>query len=260
MCCYQQCSVLLLWLCYKYCPSLWCAEQVFWFPCRPLPPLPNLEVSDVSVEKAADRALVWINRVLAVGHDIAIKRDRKVFIQVCLFLWDSQFLSHYCISVPNYVCSFFLFSSLQKVILILWVVSYIGMLFNFLTLIYIGEFCKLLLHGYLDRLFSYYTAMCILSLLFCPFLRGNAFAFGSTTLWEVPGSCWWKARCSTQCTITAPRYHHYQGRAISQAEEDRVKEMFCCIVVSFNMTWNIIFVHGMKQIQLNNFMSDLTVY
>ncbi|CAN6241336.1 unnamed protein product [Urochloa humidicola] len=79
---------------------------------RPLPPLPNLEVSDVVVEKAADRALVWINRVLAVGHDIAIKRDRKVFI--------------------------------QKVILVLWVVSYVGMLFNFLTLIYIGVMLSLL--------------------------------------------------------------------------------------------------------------------
>ncbi|CAN6250592.1 unnamed protein product [Urochloa humidicola] len=78
---------------------------------RPLPPLPNLEVSDVVVEKAADRALVWINRVLAVGNDIAIKRDRKVFIQV---------------------------------ILVLWVVSYIGMLFNFLTLIYIGVMLSLL--------------------------------------------------------------------------------------------------------------------
>lgn len=78
---------------------------------RPLPPLPNLEVSDVVVEKAADRALVWINRVLAVGHDIAIKRDRKTFI---------------------------------RVILILWVVSYVGMLFNFLTLIYIGVMLSLL--------------------------------------------------------------------------------------------------------------------
>jgi hypothetical protein len=29
---------------------------------------------------------------------------------------------------------------MQKGILILWVVSFIGMLFNFLTLIYIGEF------------------------------------------------------------------------------------------------------------------------
>ncbi|CAD6259134.1 unnamed protein product [Miscanthus lutarioriparius] len=78
---------------------------------RPLPPLPNLEVSDAIVEKAADHALVWINRLLAVGHDIAIKRDRKVFI---------------------------------KVILILWVVSFVGMLFNFLTLIYIGVTLSLL--------------------------------------------------------------------------------------------------------------------
>ena len=60
-------------------------NKFFWLLCRPLPPLPNLEVSDVVVEKAADRALVWINRVLAVGHDIAIKRDRKTFIRVCLF-------------------------------------------------------------------------------------------------------------------------------------------------------------------------------
>ncbi|XP_008799606.2 reticulon-like protein B11 [Phoenix dactylifera] len=72
---------------------------------RPLPPLPNLEVSEVFVGKAADEARVWINRVLAVGHDIAITRDRKVFLQVTLLLW---------------------------------LVSYIGSLFNFLTLVYIG--------------------------------------------------------------------------------------------------------------------------
>jgi reticulon-3 len=58
----------------------------FLFLHRPLPPLPNLEVSDAVVEKAADYALVWINRLLAVGHDIAIKRNRKVFIKVSLFL------------------------------------------------------------------------------------------------------------------------------------------------------------------------------
>ncbi|KAG8040039.1 hypothetical protein GUJ93_ZPchr0438g28954 [Zizania palustris] len=59
---------------------------------RPLPPLPKLEVSDAVVEKAADQALVWINRV----------------------------------------------------ILILWVVSNVGMIFNFLTLIYIGVMFSLL--------------------------------------------------------------------------------------------------------------------
>lgn len=63
------------------------------------------------VQKAADRALVWINKLLAVGHDIAIKRDRTVFIQV---------------------------------ILVLWVVSCVGMLFNFFTLIYMGVILSLL--------------------------------------------------------------------------------------------------------------------
>ncbi|RZR92471.1 hypothetical protein BHM03_00020768 [Ensete ventricosum] len=50
----------------------------------PLPPLPNLEIPDEVVAKAADGARVWINRALAVGHDIAIRRDRKVFLQVLL--------------------------------------------------------------------------------------------------------------------------------------------------------------------------------
>ncbi|KAI5009670.1 hypothetical protein ZWY2020_011807 [Hordeum vulgare] len=84
----------------------------------PLPPLPNLEVSDVVVQKAADRALVWVNKVLAVAHDIAIKRDRTVFI---------------------------------KVIMVLWVVSCIGMLFNFFTLIYIGALLALLVPPVYER-------------------------------------------------------------------------------------------------------------
>ncbi|KAM3298659.1 hypothetical protein ACQJBY_040248 [Aegilops geniculata] len=85
---------------------------------RPLPPLPNLEVSDVVVEKAVGRALVWINKVLAVAHDIAIKRDRTVFIQV---------------------------------IMALWVVSCIGMIFNFFTLIYIGVLLALLVPPAYER-------------------------------------------------------------------------------------------------------------
>ncbi|KAF7019431.1 unnamed protein product [Triticum aestivum] len=85
---------------------------------RPLPPVPNLEVSDVVVEKAVVRALVWVNKVLAVAHDIAIKRDRTVFIQV---------------------------------IMALWVVSCIGMLFNFFTLIYIGVLLALLVPPVYER-------------------------------------------------------------------------------------------------------------
>ena len=39
-----------------------------------LPPPPNLEVSDVVVEKDAGQALLWISKVLVVAHDIYIKR------------------------------------------------------------------------------------------------------------------------------------------------------------------------------------------
>lgn len=72
---------------------------------RPLPPLPNLEVSADSVTMAADAARVWINHVLAIAHDIALGRDVKLFF---------------------------------KVVTGLWLVSYIGSLFNFLTLVYVG--------------------------------------------------------------------------------------------------------------------------
>ncbi|XP_010928379.1 reticulon-like protein B11 [Elaeis guineensis] len=85
---------------------------------RPLPPLPNLEVSEEFVGKVADEARVCINRVLAVGHDIAIRRDRKVFLQVTLLLW---------------------------------LVSYIGSLFNFLTLVYIGVLLSITLPALYDN-------------------------------------------------------------------------------------------------------------
>ncbi|CAL9155275.1 unnamed protein product [Musa hybrid cultivar] len=85
---------------------------------RPLPPLPNLEIPDEVVGKAADGARVWINRALAVGHDITIRRDRKVFLQV---------------------------------ILVLWLISYIGSLFNFLTLVYIGVLLSITLPALYDK-------------------------------------------------------------------------------------------------------------
>ncbi|KAK1291675.1 Reticulon-like protein B11 [Acorus calamus] len=72
---------------------------------RPLPPLPDLEVSDEFISNAAEAACVWVNHVLAVARDCTIGRD------VILLL---------------------------KVNLVLWVVSYIGSLFSFLTLVYIG--------------------------------------------------------------------------------------------------------------------------
>ncbi|KAF8404954.1 hypothetical protein HHK36_009849 [Tetracentron sinense] len=77
---------------------------------RPLPPLPNLEVSEDFVGKASKAVGVWINRVLAIAREITLGRNVKLCLQVVLGLW---------------------------------VISYIGSLFNFLTLVYIGVLLSL---------------------------------------------------------------------------------------------------------------------
>ncbi|KAI3445941.1 hypothetical protein Pfo_002606 [Paulownia fortunei] len=71
---------------------------------RPLPPLPNLEVSEEIVVKAADEMRVWVNYALSIAHDIAIGGNLRLFSQLAMGLW---------------------------------VISYVGSLFNFLTLFYI---------------------------------------------------------------------------------------------------------------------------
>ncbi|XP_026455890.1 reticulon-like protein B11 [Papaver somniferum] len=70
---------------------------------RPLPPLPNLELSDAMIEKFTASTQVWINRILGVAHDITLKGDWRLFL---------------------------------KVVSGLFVVSYLGSLFSFLTLAY----------------------------------------------------------------------------------------------------------------------------
>ncbi|KAF6162010.1 hypothetical protein GIB67_021931 [Kingdonia uniflora] len=72
---------------------------------RPLPPLPNMEVSDDFIGKASEVAQVWVNRVLGVAHDIALGGDYKLFFKVASSLW---------------------------------LVSFVGNVFNFLTLVYMG--------------------------------------------------------------------------------------------------------------------------
>ncbi|XP_021753402.1 reticulon-like protein B11 [Chenopodium quinoa] len=72
---------------------------------RPLPPVPDLEVSDKSIEQAADVIRVWLNRALAVAHEIAVCGNLRVLIQVAALLW---------------------------------LISYIGSLCNFVTFVYIG--------------------------------------------------------------------------------------------------------------------------
>ncbi|PSS26122.1 Reticulon-like protein [Actinidia chinensis var. chinensis] len=77
---------------------------------RPLPPLPDLEIPEESVLRVADAARVWINHALVVAHDIAVGQNLKLFLQVALGLW---------------------------------VISYLGGFFNFLTLVYMGVLLSL---------------------------------------------------------------------------------------------------------------------
>lgn len=77
---------------------------------RPLPPLPDLEISEESVSMVADELRLWINFALSIARDIAIGRNLKLFLQVALGLW---------------------------------IVSFIGSFFNFLTLVYIGVLLSL---------------------------------------------------------------------------------------------------------------------
>lgn len=77
---------------------------------RPLPPLPELELSEEIVNEVAASMRVRINDVLAVAHDIALGKDIKLFAKAVIFLW---------------------------------LFSIFGGWFNFLTLVYIGLFVSL---------------------------------------------------------------------------------------------------------------------
>ncbi|XP_073284055.1 reticulon-like protein B11 isoform X1 [Primulina huaijiensis] len=77
---------------------------------RPLPPLPNLEVSEETVVQAADEMRVWVNFALSIARDIAIAGNLRLFSQVATGLL---------------------------------IISYVGSLFNFLTLLYIGVLLSL---------------------------------------------------------------------------------------------------------------------
>ncbi|KAL6546119.1 hypothetical protein OROGR_009993 [Orobanche gracilis] len=71
----------------------------------PPPPLPSLELSEEIVVNAADEMRVWVNYTLSIAHDIAIGGNMKLFSRLAVGLW---------------------------------VLSYVGSLFDFLTLVYIG--------------------------------------------------------------------------------------------------------------------------
>lgn len=53
---------------------------------RPLPPLPDLQLSEDRVARAAESTRLYVNAVLGVAHDLTIKKDMKVFVEVTAFL------------------------------------------------------------------------------------------------------------------------------------------------------------------------------
>ncbi|TYH90451.1 hypothetical protein ES332_A13G048800v1 [Gossypium tomentosum] len=77
---------------------------------RPLPPLPNLEISERTAGKIADELQVWVNIALSIAHDITLGRNLKL---------------------------------LFKVGVALWFVSFIGSFLSFLTVVYIGVILSL---------------------------------------------------------------------------------------------------------------------
>ncbi|GKD38020.1 reticulon-like protein B11 [Tanacetum coccineum] len=77
---------------------------------RPLPPIPELDISEESVLIAAEEMQVWINHAFSLAHEIAIDGNLKALIGVVSSLW---------------------------------LISFIGSFFNFLTLVYIGVLLSL---------------------------------------------------------------------------------------------------------------------
>ncbi|XP_010467288.1 PREDICTED: reticulon-like protein B10 [Camelina sativa] len=78
---------------------------------RPMPQLPNLEISEAFVFMVANGMRVWINTVLAVARDIYVGRNAK---------------------------------QLFRVSVVLWTVSFVGSFLNFLTILYLGVVLSLL--------------------------------------------------------------------------------------------------------------------
>ncbi|KAJ4830732.1 hypothetical protein Tsubulata_015606 [Turnera subulata] len=88
-----------------------------WFD-GPLPPLPDMEISEETIAQAASVIQVYTNHVLTVLRDIVVGRNVKVFLQVAFGLWA---------------------------------VSLVGSTFNFLTLVYIGVLLSLSLPFLYDK-------------------------------------------------------------------------------------------------------------
>ncbi|KAG4955626.1 hypothetical protein JHK85_042006 [Glycine max] len=56
---------------------------------RPLPPLPDLEISKETIARVADALQIWLNLALFVAHDIAIEKNFLLCLQVVGVLWQA---------------------------------------------------------------------------------------------------------------------------------------------------------------------------
>ncbi|CAO2814883.1 unnamed protein product [Amaranthus hypochondriacus] len=63
---------------------------------RPLPPVPDLEISEKSVEQAADVIRAWVNRAMALAHEIAICGNLRILLQVAALLWFISSIGSLC--------------------------------------------------------------------------------------------------------------------------------------------------------------------
>lgn len=123
---------------------------------RPLPPLPDLDISEESVGKLAEVVQKGANCALSIAHEITIGQNLKVVLQVSgdrlfkIFLFEvtSAYFSIAC----NVKVADVLFH--LQVACGLWIVSCIGSLVNFLTLAYIGKSISAL--PYFSFLFNYF--------------------------------------------------------------------------------------------------------
>ncbi|CAN1192464.1 Reticulon-like protein B11 [Linum perenne] len=95
-----------------------CSSQSYLISFRPLPPIPDMEITEENVDKIVQLTQGYVNKVLAIGCDIAVERKLKVFLKV-------SFVS--------------------------WIVSYVGSLCSFLTFVYIGVLLSLSIPVLYDR-------------------------------------------------------------------------------------------------------------
>lgn len=61
---------------------------------RPLPPLPNLEISQSAVIRTADEMQVCINHALSIAHEITIGRNLKLFLKAATGLWFLSYIGN----------------------------------------------------------------------------------------------------------------------------------------------------------------------